>query len=191
MSTLAWPILLLGFGLILLVAEVFIPSGGAIGLLAIGCLAVSLWQAFQQSFSLGLQFLLADFLLLPLALAFAVHFWPRTPLARGVFLRPPTAEEMEVAHAEGRLDHMVGQFGRALTPLRPSGVVSLDGRRLDGLSEGVLIPEGALVQVVRVRSRTLVVRLGEIAAPAEQETCSPARADPDSRNDILDQHPRL
>ena len=174
MSTLIWPILLLGFGLILLVAEVFLPSGGAIGLLAIGCLMLSLWQAFRESFQLGLQFLLADFLLLPTALAVAVYFWPRTPLARRVFLRPPTPEEIDVSHAEGRLDHLVGQFGRALTPLRPSGVVSLEGRRLDGLSEGVLIPEGALVQVVRVRSGTLVVRLGEIAASSDEETFSRA-----------------
>ena len=39
MSALAWPILLLAAGLILLIAEVFIPSGGAIGLLAIGIAA--------------------------------------------------------------------------------------------------------------------------------------------------------
>ncbi len=172
MSTLAWPILLLGFGLILLVSEVFIPSGGAIGLLAIGCLIVSLWQAFRQSFELGLQFLLADFLLLPLALMVAVYFWPRTPLAKRVFLKPPAPEEIAVSHAPDRLDHLVGQFGRALTTLRPSGVVSLEGRRLDGLSEGTLIPEGALVQVVRVRSGTLVVRLGEIADTADREAFS-------------------
>jgi membrane-bound ClpP family serine protease len=172
MSTLAWPILLLGFGLILLIAEVFIPSGGAIGLLAIGCLVLSLWQAFRESFQLGLQFLLADFLLLPLTMAIAVYFWPKTPLAKRVFLKPPTTEELDVSHATERLDHLVGQFGRALTTLRPSGLVSLEGRRHDGLSEGVLIPEGALVQVVRVRSGTLVVRLGEFTAPSEQETFS-------------------
>ena len=40
MSTLAWPLLLLAFGLILLIAEVFIPSGGLIGLLALCCLGL-------------------------------------------------------------------------------------------------------------------------------------------------------
>ncbi len=67
MSTLAWPLLLLALGLFLLVAEVFVPSGGLIGLLALFCLGASLWRAFEQSMSLGLKFLLADFLLLPLA----------------------------------------------------------------------------------------------------------------------------
>lgn len=159
MSTLAWPLLLLAFGLLLLIAEVFIPSGGLIGLLAICCLILSLWQAFRQSTTTGLWFLVADFLLMPLALAAAMYLWPRTPLAKRVFLRPPAPEEIEVAHSSHRLDHLIGQFGRALTPLRPSGMVDFDGRRLDGLSEEGLIPSGSLVQAVRVRSGQLVVRV--------------------------------
>jgi membrane-bound ClpP family serine protease len=158
MSTLAWPLLLLAFGLLLLIAEVFIPSGGVIGFLALCCLGLSLWHAFQQSTDLGLKFLLADGLLLPLALALAVHLWPRTPLARRVFLARPSPEEFEVLHSGQRLDHLVGQLGRALTPLRPSGMVDFDGRRLDGLSEDGLIPPGALIQAVRVRAGQLIVR---------------------------------
>lgn len=159
MSTLAWPLLLLAFGLLLLIAEVFIPSGGLIGFLALCCLGLSLWRAFQESAELGLKFLVADCVLLPLALGVAIHFWPRTPLARRVFLARPAPEEIEVLHSSQRLDHLVGQLGRALTPLRPSGLVDFDGRRLDGLAEEGLIPSGALIRAVRVRSGQLVVRL--------------------------------
>jgi membrane-bound serine protease (ClpP class) len=53
---------------------------------------------------------------------------------------------------------LIGQFGRAVTPLRPSGLVDFDGRRLDGLSEEGLIPAGTLVRAVRVRGGELVVR---------------------------------
>lgn len=158
MSTLAWPLLLLAFGLLLLIAEVFIPSGGLIGLLAICCLGLSLWRAFQQSTDLGLMFLLADGLLLPMALAIAVYLWPRTPLARRVFLARPSPEEYEVSHSNQRLDHLVGQLGRALTTLRPSGMVDFDGRRLDGLSEDGLIASGALIRAVRVRGGQIIVR---------------------------------
>jgi membrane-bound serine protease (ClpP class) len=158
MSTLAWPLLVLALSLILLIAEVFIPSGGMIGLLAVSCLALSLWLAFRQSIDLGLKFLLADFLLLPLALALMMYLWPKTPLAKLVFLRPPGPEEVEPSHAPQRLDHLIGQFGRALTPLRPSGLVDFEGRRLDGLAEEGLIPSGALVQAVRIRAGQLIVR---------------------------------
>lgn len=158
MSTLAWPLLLLAFGLILLIAEVFIPSGGVIGVLALACIGLSLWRAFEQSADLGLKFLLADFLLAPLVLSLALYLWPRTPLAKRVFLQPPAREDIELSHSSQRLDHLVGQVGRALTPLRPSGMVDFDGRRLDGQSEEGLIPSGALIQAVRVRGGRLIVR---------------------------------
>ncbi len=158
MSTLGWPLSLLVFALILLFAEVFIPSGGLIGVIAAFCLVYSVWLAFRQSQSLGLGFLAADVVLLPAVLALAMYLWPKTPLAKRVFLKPPGPEEIEVSHSPHRLDHLVGQIGRALTPLRPSGMVDFDGRKLDGVSEDGLIAPGTLVQAVRVRSGRLVVR---------------------------------
>lgn len=158
MSTLAWPLLLLALALVLLVAEVFVPSGGMIGVAALVALGVSLWQAFSQSRELGYGFLAADFVLLPLTFALGMYLWPKTPLARRVFLKPPGPEDFEVSHAPRRLDHLIGQIGRSLTTLRPSGLVDFDGRRLDGLSEDGLIPSGTLVQAVRVRSGQIIVR---------------------------------
>ena len=160
-NELIWPILCLAIGLILLIAEVFIPSGGLIGILAVGLIVVSLGLAFAESMALGLKFLVAVCVLMPLALALAVHLWPRTPLAKWIFLKPPDPEDFDpdpVAHGL-RLDHLIGQFGRALTPLRPSGVVDFEGRRIDGLSEEGLIPSGALVRAVQVRGSQLIVRL--------------------------------
>lgn len=181
MSTLAWPLLLLAFGLLLLIAEVFIPSGGLIGFLALCCLGLSLWHAFQQSPGMGLNFLLADSLLLPLAMALAIHLWPRTPLAKRVFLARPSPEEFEVSHSSLRLDHLVGQFGRAPTPLRPSGMVDFDGRRLDALSEEGLIPSGALIRAVRVRGGELIVRTAP-DPPLDEQLAGPDQTEPDLTN---------
>jgi membrane-bound ClpP family serine protease len=158
MSTLAWPLLLLVFGYLLLIAELFIPSGGLIGLLAVSCLGLSLWKAFSQSTAMGLNFLLADVVLMPLAAILFINLWDKTPFAKRAFLKPPEPEEVELSHSAQRLDHLVGQLGRALTPLRPSGMVDFDGRRLDGLSEDGLIPTGALILAVRVRGGQLIVR---------------------------------
>lgn len=172
MSYLAWPLLLLAIGLILLMAEAFIPSGGLIGLLAIGCLGVSLYQAFSVpgAPSLGWKFLAAEIVLIPVAAVVAIQLWPRTPLARRIFLPPPDPEDAELAHSRARLDHLIGDFGRALTPLRPSGNVDFDGRRLDAKAEEGLIPAGALVRAVRVQSGILVVRRAEDESLAAVET---------------------
>jgi membrane-bound ClpP family serine protease len=155
---LIWPILCLAAGLILLIAEVFIPSGGVIGFLAVGFLALSVWLAFANTMH-GWKFLLALFVLLPLTLMLAVYLWPRSPLAKYLFLKPPAPEDVVPEPTGPLLDHLVGQFGRALTPLRPSGMVDFEGRRIDGISEEGLIPAGSLVRAVQVRAGKLIVRL--------------------------------
>lgn len=156
-AELTWPIILLAAALTLFMIEVFIPSGGLIGLLAIGLLLAGVWKAFQVSTATGMKFSIAVLLLLPLAFGFAVYLWPRTPMAKWAFLKPPTREEIEPDRG-ARLDLLVGEFGRAISPLRPSGLVDFDGRRLDGLSEEGLIPAGALVRAVGVRGQAVVVR---------------------------------
>jgi membrane-bound ClpP family serine protease len=163
MTYLTWPLLLLAFGLILLITEAFLPSGGLIGLLAAGCLILSLYQAFTvpEAPSLGWKFLVAELVLIPAAMVVAIQLWPRTPLARRIFLTPPAPEEFDTAVPKHRLDHLIGEFGRALSPLRPSGMVDFDGRRLDGLAEEGLIPAGALVRAIRIQSGVLVVRKAE------------------------------
>jgi membrane-bound ClpP family serine protease len=157
-ADLTWPIILVACGLLLLIVEVFIPSGGLIGLLAAGLMAVGVWKAFLISTATGLKFLAVLLGLLPLTLAFMVYLWPRTPMAKWAFLKAPSPEEIEPEQRGARLDLLIGQFGRAVTPLRPSGLVDFDGRRLDGLSEEGLIPAGTLVRAVRVRGGELVVR---------------------------------
>ncbi len=154
-----WPALCMGFGLILLIAEVFIPSGGLIGLLAAGLLIVSLYLSFSTSTALGLKFLFALGVLLPITLVAAVHLWPRTPMAKFLFLKPPEPEDVRPEPLKVPLAHLIGQFGRTLTPLRPSGMVDFEGNRHDGMSEEGLIAAGSLVRAVAVRGNQLVVRL--------------------------------
>ena len=79
--------------------------------------------------------LLAEVVLIPAAMAYAIHLWPRTPLAKRIFLKPPEPDEVNTDHERPRLDHLIGQFGRALTPLRPSGTVDFEGRRIDAMAD--------------------------------------------------------
>lgn len=161
-SELMWPLLCLIVGLLLVIAEAFIPSGGVIGVLAAGLLGLSLWLAFQQSMWLGLKFLAALAVLVPIVAVVGIQIWPYTPIGRKMILAPPEGEDIEpaVAGVGGgtRLEHLVGQYGRALTTLRPSGVVEVEGRRLDALSEEGLIDAGAPVRAIEVRGNQLVVR---------------------------------
>lgn len=52
----------------------------------------------------------------------------------------------------------LGQFGTAVTLLRPSGTAEIDGVRLSVVSEGEFIAQGTPVQVVMVQGSRVVVR---------------------------------
>lgn len=62
---------------------------------------------------------------------------------------------------EEDLQRWVGREGRALTPLRPSGVVEIDGRRWDVITEGEFIARNARVRVIRAEAGRLIVRLAD------------------------------
>lgn len=163
-SALIWPAVTLALGLLLLVAEVFVPSGGLLGLSAGVFVCAAVWLAFADSMQAGLLMLGVVAVALPATLAAAAAAWPRTPMGRWLMLKPPDPDEVEpapsVRHGT-RLEHLVGQYGRSLTPLRPSGTVEIDGRRFDGLAEEGMIPAGAIVRALRVRGGQVVVRVAE------------------------------
>src|SRR6266436_1419649 len=79
-----WAFLLLTVGVTLLIAEVFIPSGGIISVLstlsligAIVCAWQAWWGTSQGSFW---GFLAGMAVILPLAIATAFYVWPSTPI---------------------------------------------------------------------------------------------------------------
>jgi len=160
---LVWPILTLVVGLFLFVSEAFIPSGGLIGLMAFGFVGISLYLAFATT-PYGWLFLLITGLLLPLSLMLAVSLWPRTPMGKMLTLNPPEPDGSSGDLDHEVLHHLVGHLGRCLTPLKPTGLVDLDGRKFEGAAEDGLIPAGTLVQVVQVRGNRLSVRRAEIPA---------------------------
>jgi membrane-bound ClpP family serine protease len=166
-SELYWPTVFLALALLLMSLEVFVPSGGLIGIGAIVCLGLGLWNAFQSSRRLGMTFLLVDFVVVPTTAVAAFRLWVKSPMGRKLALAPPRPDEIDVSHTDRSAHDLVGSVGRALTPLHPCGHVQIEGRRHDGIAESGLIAEGARIRVVRVRSGQLVVQ--SIESPAAEE----------------------
>jgi len=59
------------------------------------------------------------------------------------------------------LSYLLGKKGTAVTPLRPAGIMEVEGSRFDVVSEGSYVPAGAPVEVVKVEGRRIVVRTGD------------------------------
>ena len=157
MSGFVIPFLLVVLALGLLIAEDLLPTAGALGILAACVLGGLLYLGFAQSSTTGLLYLGWEVATGPAGLLAWMALLSRTGIGRFAHLRPPEAHE--VAPSIGGLDllGLVGRRGRALTPLRPSGMVEFEGRRIDAVAGSGLIEAGLAVEAVGVRSGRLVV----------------------------------
>jgi membrane-bound ClpP family serine protease len=63
----------------------------------------------------------------------------------------------------------VGRSAKAKSKLLPSGVVIVDGRNIDAVSEGMPIEVGQEVRIVQVRGKQVVVRPIELDVPQEMD----------------------
>jgi membrane-bound ClpP family serine protease len=161
-SYLAVGLALIGAGFVLMVAELFLPHGGILAIVSIGCILVGIAFTFLYDSLAGLLSLLGVFVTIPLAVGVLSRYWPSTPYGRQLLL-PGTAPEDTVAAATHLhdLENLKGRFGRTLSALRPSGVVDFDGRRVDCITEGMMVEAGQWVRCVDVRAGRVLVRPAE------------------------------
>ena len=164
-SNAVFAILLLIIGLAILTAEVFIPTGGLLGVITFLSLIVSLvfaYRAWGTSHpNVFGAFCVMLLLLVPTVFGFGLYLLPRTSLGKKVLLEAPESKNLTPYPEESlRLDKLVGRFGTALTMLNPGGLVRLDGERLHALSEGLSIEPGASVEIINIRGTSIIVRPG-------------------------------
>jgi membrane-bound serine protease (ClpP class) len=181
LNPLVWSILLLMLGLGLVMLEIFVPSGGLLGVLATISVLVSIAMAFyHQGPRVGLGFALVAVIAVPATLGLAFKLLPQTPVGKQLLLQTPTeAEVLPDDEWRRQLRSLVGQVGKAKSLMLPSGAVEVAGMTVDALSEGLAIDPGTPVRVVSVHGPRVVVRPVGADEPTE-----PAAARPD---DILSQ----
>ncbi len=169
-DALLWSIVLLLLGVGLIALELFIPSGGILGILAALAIIASLAVAFSGGWVLGVSMLLATLLILPLVLAAAIHYWPRTPIGRLIMLETPQSEDEVLSDTpqHRQLKDLIGKRGTAKTKMLPSGAIVIEGRVYDAFSEGMAIDPGQPVRVTAVRTNRLAVVLDD--APLDRVT---------------------
>ena len=160
-------LLLLGIGLLLLalllmVLEAFVPSGGILGIGAGISAIAGIVFLFKHDPMWGASGLLVTVILGPMAFISSIKMLPNTPIGRIMVGRSgeEIAEEKQAAQdaARRRRSHLLEQEGTALTPMRPSGVVEINGERHDAIARGGLIESGNKVRVVKVDGLTIEVR---------------------------------
>ena len=152
-------ILLFGLGLALVVAEVFIPSMGVLGMAAGLSLMTSIGMAFYEDPGTGTLLLVITAVTVPIILTFGIKLFPRTPLGRKITARGFSFEDGRAV--DRRDEGLAGARGVVEALLRPAGIARIDGRRVDVVSRGESIDAGTEVVVVEVSgNRVIVARSG-------------------------------
>ena len=165
--TLAMILALVGF--VLVVAEVFFPSGGILGFFSALAMIAAVYFAYVKGgFSLGLYFAAAEMVLIPVFVFGAFQALPYTPMGKVLLGAAPTAEEVDPDDSRQQL---VGRIGTARSKLLPAGAVEIDGQVLDCVSQSQAIDPGEYVRVVEVSANRVVVRRASSAErPNEPKT---------------------
>lgn len=160
MSSGIWAVLLFALSMLFFFLEFFIPSSGALGLLATGSLLASVWIVFDQfGLSSGTIYVVGLLVLIPLLMASVLRWWPYTPLGRRLLNLPPIEERDEPVDATyEQLRQLVGEYGVARSLMTPSGVVEIHGQYYDAVAELGAIDKGEPIQVVRTEGLHMVVR---------------------------------
>jgi membrane-bound ClpP family serine protease len=158
--SLIWAYVLIVAGLFLLAAELFLPSGIflVLSLTAI-VIGVAMTFIYSDDPTRGIVTLICLFAAVPLLGGAVLHYWPKTRLGKRFFLNRPE-EDATIASmpVNLELEQLRGRFGRTVSPLRPAGVTDFDGRRVDTITEGMMVDEGQWVRCIDVRAGKVIVR---------------------------------
>lgn len=172
MGPLAWASILLIFAAGVILAEMFIPSGGILAVLATGLMIASIVMAFVYEPWVGLLWVISTAVGIPVLLSFAVQWYPKTAIGRRMLPSLPQAQDMLPSGLDTH--ELIGSIGTAKSPMLPSGIISIEGESFDASSEGMPIDVGQVVRVVAVRGNRPIVRPYDGPLPERPREGDPA-----------------
>lgn len=148
--------LLFALGVILLIAEIFLPFGisGVLGGIAI---IGSLYLAGADMTQISISILIALGVAIIGMVIIMKFFGRRLKLFNKIILNDSTSTERGYVSSIERRE-LVGSTADTLTPLRPSGTIVIGDERLDAVSEGNFIDRNKKVIIRKVEGSRIVVR---------------------------------
>ena len=147
-------IILAAVGIILLIAELLLPTHGVLAFVGIGALLSAIVTSFLINVWLGIGSMFGGVSIMPLIVAWLVNIWPRTRLGRELVLpshdnAPRPIEPLPV---------QIGATGLTVSELRPMGTCEFAGQRIEVISDLGMIPPGKQIRVVNITNRRPTVR---------------------------------
>jgi membrane-bound serine protease (ClpP class) len=132
-----------------------VPGHGAPGILG----AIALLSAVVLAFGFTFFFVAVETVSTSIVLTVIIFSLMTRAFPENAWFRRLALVDVQGADFVASADHTMlqGQIGTALSFLRPAGIASIDGRRIDVLTEGEFIPAGTTVRVTRVEGARIFV----------------------------------
>ena len=151
-SVLAAILLLVGIALV--IAEMLIPGFGIAGISGfIAIIAGVIVQA--KSIAEGLLIFAAVLIILGIALAIVARSFKKGAFAKSPFVLNVSIDEKANTSKQ---EYLVGKRGITLTPLRPSGMVEIQGERISARAENTYAEADVMVVVIAANANEIIVR---------------------------------
>jgi len=165
-------------GMVLLTVEIFVlPGFGVAGILGILLMMTGMVLSFQSfvipkpEFPWQYAVFMENILRVAISILGSVllifvffrYFFVRlSTVVKGPYL----SATLQGTAAEGTAGFVpcVGDRGKVITPLRPSGKICIDGEECDVVTEGQFIDKGAEVAVIQIQGNRIVVSITPVIA---------------------------
>lgn len=143
---------LLVAGMLLLALETILP-GLIAGIMGVCCIGAAIVLGYLRfGFQTGNTVLAIATVGIVVGTVIYIKYFPDSPMAQ-LFV-----SKRAIGQIGNEDPSLVNQTGETFTPLRPSGMAMINGKRTDVISEGGFVEAGKAVRVVAVEGLRIVVR---------------------------------
>lgn len=168
MDYLTVALILIGLGALLLLGEMFLPTSGLLVVAALLCFAVAVGTILYYGTTLEAVVAIIGLSIgIPVAGYVIVLAWRRMSLDSKI-----TEPEAHTVVPASELEVLKGRTGKTVSPMRPSGSVEFDGRRVDAMTEGMMLDAGVWVRCVDIKRGQVIVR--QLETPVDMTDIDPA-----------------
>lgn len=142
-------------GVITIIAEFVLPSGGLLTVAAFGLFGYSLFHVFYNvSPTAGIIFVALDCILIPVLVIVGIKMLAKSPMA----LKKSLSQKSGVSSQDAGLQNLIGKTGKLITDCRPAGKAVIEGKRFDVVSGGDYIGKESAVIVSEVNSNRIIIK---------------------------------
>lgn len=153
------PIAFFVLGLVLILAEVFVPGFGVFGITGALCILIGVYLS-EDNLADALPKMAVTVVVMAIIIPLIVKVAKRSRKMEKFNLRQSLSTEEGFVSTGKALQAYIGLKGHALTDLRPAGtMVTADDERVDVTTRGDFISKGSPVEVVARDGTWLIVRM--------------------------------